>query len=128
MTSLDASLVSLGGRARPAASGRQGGLGSASRAHRIQRLYDAVMSDLIQVAFKLSVEDLERLDGMVPDRFPSRAAALREVVHDWLERCREEQIDAALARGYADVPEEDALTSAMTETSRRALQAADLDW
>ena len=86
------------------------------------------MSDLIQVAFKLSVEDLERLDGMVPDRFPSRAAALREVVHDWLERCREEQIDAALARGYADVPEEDALTSAMTETSRRALQAADLDW
>lgn len=91
-------------------------------------MYDAAMSEATQIAFQVSATDLERIDAMVPDQFPSRAAALRSAVHDWLERRRDEQIDQALERGYADVPEDDELTTAMAKASRRSLEAADLDW
>ncbi len=63
-----------------------------------------------------------------PDRFPSRAAALRAAVHDWLSRRRQAEIDSSLERGYADVPEDIAMTQGLATSARQALTGSDLDW
>ena len=86
------------------------------------------MSNNIQIAFQLDRDDLDRLDELVPDRFPSRAAALRAAVHDWLSRRRQAEIDSSLERGYADVPEDIAMTQGLATSARQALTGSDLDW
>ncbi len=94
----------------------------------IHDVYDDAMSGFTQVAFKLSDEELEQLDTAVPEEFPSRAAVLRAAVHEWLERRRQAQIDAALQAGYDAVPEDHAMTAGLTQASAQALADADLDW
>jgi Arc/MetJ-type ribon-helix-helix transcriptional regulator len=95
----------------------------------IQSLYGDFMADTTQVAFTLSDRALERLDALVPDRFPSRAAALRAAVHDWLEVRTRHDIDQALEQGYADVAEDTAMTDGLAVAAKRALaDREDLDW
>lgn len=91
-------------------------------------MYDVVMSKTTQVAFMLSDHELDRLDALVPDPFPSRAAALRAAVHDWLEVRSRHDIDQALEQGYADVPEDTAMTGGLAAAAQRALTDRDLDW
>ncbi|CAN5216410.1 hypothetical protein BH23ACT9_BH23ACT9_10950 [soil metagenome] len=86
------------------------------------------MSSFTQVAFQLSDEELRQLDESVPAEFPSRAAALRSAVHEWLERRRQAQIDAHLEAGYAAVPEDIGMTEGLAAVNRDALAEAGLDW
>jgi Arc/MetJ-type ribon-helix-helix transcriptional regulator len=80
---------------------------------------------MIQVAFQLPDEDLEAIDALVPDQFPSRAEALRSAVRLWLRQVEEQRIDAALAAGYALLPP-GAEEKAWADISAEA--AARLDW
>jgi Arc/MetJ-type ribon-helix-helix transcriptional regulator len=80
---------------------------------------------MIQVAFQLPDEDLEAIDALVPDQFPSRAEALRSAVRLWLRQVEEQRIDAALAAGYDLLPpgaEEKAWADISAEATAR------LDW
>ncbi|MGQ0573999.1 MAG: ribbon-helix-helix domain-containing protein [Pseudonocardia sp.] len=86
------------------------------------------MSNVTQVAFQLSDEQLAEIDELVAAReFRSRAEALRAAVLAFLRQRREERIDAQLEAGYAAVPQgpED---DAWVEASRAGLRAANLDW
>jgi len=58
------------------------------------------MGEVKQIAFQLDAESLAAVDSLTPNEFASRAAVLREAVHDWLARRREAAIDEALATGY----------------------------
>lgn len=82
---------------------------------------------MTQVAFQLSDEDLERIDRMVPNDFPSRAEALRTAVKFWLEIIEQRRIDAALAAGYQVLPPGEA-EEQWAEISLEALDSAQLDW
>lgn len=82
---------------------------------------------MIQVAFQLSEQDLEAIDALIPDEFPSRAEALRRAVGMWLRQIEEERIDAALAAGYQLIPP-GADEKAWSEISQASLAAADLEW
>lgn len=86
------------------------------------------MSGVIQVAFQVPVDDLRRLDATVPSEFPSRAAALRSILDEWLANRRSEEIDRQLLRGYAAVPETTQFTAALSDVAIEGLHAADLDW
>lgn len=86
------------------------------------------MDDVTQIAFQVSNDDLRALDEAVPDEFPSRAAALRAALSEWLERRRQAAIDRALEEGYADVPEDAEMVRGLTSAATDALAAADLDW
>ncbi len=86
------------------------------------------MSERIQIAFKLSSDDLAQLDGLVPDQYPSRAAALRAAVHGWLHRQRQAEIDVALERGYADVTEDVEMAQGLAASAKQALRGNRLDW
>jgi metal-responsive CopG/Arc/MetJ family transcriptional regulator len=86
------------------------------------------MSEVIQVAFQVPIDDLRRLDATVPDEFPSRAAALRSILDAWLTDRRSLEIDRQLERGYAEVPEATATTAALSDAAIEGLRAADLDW
>ena len=86
------------------------------------------MSGVIQVAFQVAIEDLRRLDATVPDEFPSRAAALRSILDEWLANRRSEEIDRQLERGYDAVPETAQVTAALSDVAIEGLRAADLDW
>jgi Arc/MetJ-type ribon-helix-helix transcriptional regulator len=62
----------------------------------------------VQIAVRLSVEDLERLDAAVARGvFPSRAAAVRAGLRRLLGEEREAQIAEAYRRGYATEPQAD---------------------
>jgi predicted transcriptional regulator len=92
-----------------------------------QALYDRVMSSVTQVAFQLDDQSLATLDELAKASAQSRAEVLRSAVREFLNRRREEQIDAQIAAAYADLPagaEQDASAAA----SRAGLEAADLDW
>lgn len=91
-------------------------------------VYGVVMADVIQIAFQINDDDLERVDSYIPDQYPSRAAALREAVTEWLERRRRAEIDLALERGYDDVPEDKEIVEGLTSSSTEALAGAHLEW
>lgn len=82
---------------------------------------------MTQVAFQLSDHDLERIDQMVPEDFPSRAEALRTAVKFWLEAVEQRRIDAALAAGYQIVPQGEA-EEQWAEVSVEALDSSRLEW
>ena len=63
------------------------------------------MSEVTQVAFQLPTSALAEIDRAVPERFPSRAAALRKAVSDLVWQLEQERIDAALEAGYSAVPQ-----------------------
>jgi Arc/MetJ-type ribon-helix-helix transcriptional regulator len=86
------------------------------------------MSKFNQIAFQITNDDLNRVDATVPEEFPSRAAALRAAVHDWLARRNRAAVDEALEKGYADVPEDTAMTSGLSTAAREALAEVDLEW
>jgi len=86
------------------------------------------MADVTRVAFQLDNRDLERLDEKVPGSYPSRAAALRAGVRDWLDRQRNAELDETLELAYADVPEDPRVTEAVIRSSRNAIVKAHLDW
>lgn len=86
------------------------------------------MTDNTQVAFQITDEDLMELDAAVPGEYPSRAAVLRAAVGEWLARRRQAAIDAALERGYGDVPEDVAMTAGLSAVATRALAEAELEW
>lgn len=90
-------------------------------------LHDRVMSKSIQVAFTLDRDDLTEVEELVPEVYESRAAALRDAVRQMLERRRQSAIDAALERGYADVPSQ-VEERVWAEASMEGLASADLDW
>lgn len=80
-----------------------------------------------QVAFQLPDDDLEAIDALVPEEFPSRAEALRSAVKMWLRHNDEKRIDAALAAGYQILPPgED--ESEWAEVSVESLEKAQLEW
>lgn len=83
------------------------------------------MSDVTQVAFPLDNDSLAAIDELAVGR--SRAALLRAAVHEYLARCREEQVDDQLARGYAAEPAADEELG-MASASARGLAASGLDW
>lgn len=85
------------------------------------------MGRAIQVAFQLASEDLDDIDKLVPGEFASRAAALRHAVSEWLDRRREDAIDAALAAGYQGHPDAEE-EEAWAQASLEALESANLDW
>jgi len=90
-------------------------------------LYDDVMGNIKQVAFQIDTESLAAIDALTPSEFSSRAEVIRVAVHEWLARRREDAVDAALAKGYGNVPqgeEEDSWASRSLE----GLEASNLDW
>jgi Arc/MetJ-type ribon-helix-helix transcriptional regulator len=87
-------------------------------------LYD---NPVIQVAFQLPDEDLEAIDALVPDKFSSRAEALRIAVRLWLRQIEEQRIDAALAAGYDLLPPSGE-EKAWAEISSEALAGTHLEW
>jgi Arc/MetJ-type ribon-helix-helix transcriptional regulator len=82
---------------------------------------------MIQVAFQLPEQDLEAIDALVPESFPSRAEALRRAVRMWLRQIEEGRIDAALAAGYGLIPP-GGDEKAWSEISQASLAAAELEW
>lgn len=86
-----------------------------------------MMDPVTQVAFQLPDEDLQAIDKMVPDQFPSRAEALRRAVKLWLKHIEEQRIDAALTAGYDLIPPK-AEERDWAEASVEALAGAHLDW
>lgn len=85
------------------------------------------MGEVKQIAFQLDVASLAAIDALTPQEFTSRAEVLREAVHAWLARRRDEAIDAALATGYGLAPP-GAEEETWAERSLEGLKAADLDW
>ncbi len=62
----------------------------------------------VQIAVRLTDDDLERLDAAVARGvFPSRAAAVRAGLRRLLDEERETQIAEAYRRGYASEPAEE---------------------
>jgi Arc/MetJ-type ribon-helix-helix transcriptional regulator len=89
------------------------------------------MQPVMQIACQLPTEDVAAIDALVPDRFPSRAAAIRAAVELWLREERERAVDAAYARAYGELaqsPAERALADAAAGAATEALRRADLDW
>jgi len=67
----------------------------------------------VQIAVRLGVEDLKRLDAAVArGAFASRAAAVRAGLDQLLREEREARIAEAYRRGYARDPDEDAVGEA----------------
>ena len=61
----------------------------------------------VQIAVRLREEDLEYLDAAVArGAFPSRAAAVRTGLQRLLREDREQEIEQAYRRGYAEHPQE----------------------
>lgn len=93
----------------------------------IEGLYDGLMGGVTQVAFQIDDRSLTALDALVAERYRSRAEVIRLAVQEWLARAREQQVDAALARGYEAEPAGDEERS-WAELSVEGLRAGDLDW
>ncbi len=61
----------------------------------------------VQIAVRLGEEDLAHLDAAVArGAFPSRAAAVRTGLQRLLREDREQEIEQAYRRGYAEHPQE----------------------
>ncbi len=61
----------------------------------------------VQIAVRLDESDLEHLDAAVERGvFPSRAAAVRTGLQRLLREDREQEIERAYRRAYADEPQE----------------------
>ncbi len=80
-----------------------------------------------QIAIQIEDEMVAELDRLARDEHRSRAEVVRVAVGEWLARQREAATDAALVRGYDDLPPGDD-EQAWAELSVDGLRAADLDW
>ncbi len=85
------------------------------------------MTTMRQIAIQIEDEMVAELDRLARDEHRSRAEVVRVAVGEWLARQREAATDAALARGYDDLPP-GGDEQAWAELSVDGLRAADLDW
>jgi predicted transcriptional regulator len=80
-----------------------------------------------QVAIQIDAKVVVELDRLAGEGHRSRAEVVRLAVGEWLARQREAATDAALARGYDDLPP-GGDERAWADVSVDGLRAADLDW
>ncbi|MGH8931835.1 MAG: ribbon-helix-helix protein, CopG family [Egibacteraceae bacterium] len=80
-----------------------------------------------QVAFQIDDGDLAEIDALASAESRSRADLLRTAVREWLARRREAAVDAALAKGYRDLPQGQE-EGVWADLSLQGLEASDLDW
>lgn len=86
------------------------------------------MAESTQVAFQVGNDRLAEIDNLVvTHRYRSRAEVLRAAVEEFVQRRREEQIDAQLAAGYAVHPP-GAEEETWADASADGFAAADLEW
>lgn len=92
----------------------------------IHLMYDQAM----QIAIVLEDDQVEQLDGLVPEEFPSRAAAVRTAVETWLSQRRSARIDQQYEASYAASPPEadDIDSSRIRKDSALPAGWEDLDW
>jgi len=60
----------------------------------------------MQIAIVLEDAQVEELDRLVPDEFPSRAAAVRAAVETWLGERRAASVDEKYVASYTATPPE----------------------
>jgi len=86
--------------------------------------------DLMQIAVVVPDEIVEELDRFVPDRFRSRAEAVRHALDEWLAAERTREVDRRYAHAYARAPQSDDNIDAARVRSGRSLPQgwADLEW
>ncbi|MDQ6909759.1 MAG: ribbon-helix-helix domain-containing protein [Actinomycetota bacterium] len=84
----------------------------------------------MQIAIVLEDEQVEELDRLVPETFPSRAAAVRTAVEAWLRERRAASIDAQYVERYPRVPQTVDEVDSGRVKQRSPLPAgwADLEW
>lgn len=58
----------------------------------------------MQIAIVLPDEQVDELDRLVPEQYPSRAEAVRTAVSGWLAERRAREVDETLIAGYALAP------------------------